>query len=74
MADIQVGRYCSVEELCQKRDLLADTENDLFAGDIAPHTTSEAVTIADKKLKQEKESQTEQAEIEAIVPRHLQVL
>lgn len=71
LTDAKSGRY-DFESLCAKRDAMTDLENELFAGDIAPHTTSEAVILARKALMENRDSQTEDHEIEAIVPTHLQ--
>lgn len=71
LADAKAGRY-DVESLCVKRDEMTDIENSLFAGEIAPHTTAKAVALAKKALIDKKESLTEEHEIKAIVPKHLQ--
>lgn len=73
LADTKAGRY-SIEELYLKRDEMTETEDSLFSGEIAPHTTVEAVKLARKSLINNKDTQTEDHEIKAIVPTHLQVL
>lgn len=74
LTDIKTGRYGDIESISSKRDLMTEIENELFAGDIAPHTTEEAVDIAKKALLTNEDSLTSEAEIKAIVPKHLQVL
>lgn len=71
LTDTFANRY-NLDELCEKRDALTAEENDLFAGEIAPHTSKEAVALAKKALLENKDSQTEAHEIKAIVPTHLQ--
>ena len=71
LVDVKSGRYDLVE-LCKQRDILTDEENALFSGDIAPHTTEKAVEMARKSLLEDKDSMTEEHEINAIVPVHLQ--
>lgn len=71
LADAKAGRY-NIETLCAKRDEMTDIENNLFAGETAPHTTAKAVALAKKALLEDKDSLTEDREIKAIVPRHLQ--
>lgn len=73
LADTKAGRY-SIEELYMKRDEMTETEDSLFSGEIAPHTSSEAVKLARKSLIIDKDTQTEDHEIKAIVPTHLQEL
>lgn len=72
LTDIMTGRLKDVETISQKRDSMTNLENELFAGEIAPHTTSEAVDLASKALKDRKESLTSEDEIKAIVPEQLQ--
>lgn len=74
LTDIMTGRLNDIEVISQKRDMMTDFENDLFAGEIAPHTTSEAVDLASKALKVGKESWTSEEEIKAIVPEQLQYI
>lgn len=71
LADAKAERY-TLDQLCEKRDKLADFEDSLFTGDTAPHTTSEAVFLARKDLLNNKDSQTSDEEIGAIVPIQLQ--
>lgn len=73
LADVKAGRY-NVDTLCVKRDEMTEVENRLFAGEIAPHTTAKAVALAKKALLEDKDSLTEEREIKAIVPTHLQKL
>lgn len=73
LADAKAGRF-TIDELCSKRDKMTEIEDALFSGEIAPHTTSEAVSIAEKSLIQDKDTQTEECEIKAIIPSHLQEL
>ncbi|MCQ2294043.1 MAG: SLATT domain-containing protein [Bacteroidales bacterium] len=74
LTDIMTGRFVNVEVISSKRDLMTEVENELFAGDIAPHTTEKAVAIAKKALLENGDSLTTESEIKAIVPQHLQVL
>ena len=74
LADVFSGRLATLEEVCAKRDELSNEENILYSSETAPHTTSEAVEMARKALMVDRDSQTESAEIRAIVPQHLQVL
>ena len=73
LADTKASRY-SKEELFLKRDQMTEIEDSLFSGEIAPHTTFEAVKLARKSLIIDKDTQTEDHEIKAIVPTHLQEL
>lgn len=73
LADAKAGRY-TIDQLCSKRDEVAELEDALFSGEIAPHTTPEAVKLAEKSLIQDRDTQTEEREIKAIVPTHLQEL
>lgn len=73
LADAKAGRF-TIDELCSKRDMMTEIENSLFSGEIAPHTTPKAVDIARKSLIQNKDTQTEEHEIKAIIPAHLQEL
>ncbi len=74
LTDIKNGRYNDIETVCTKRDEMTDVENDLFCREVAPHTSSEACTLASKALKSNKESLTEDKEIETIVPKSLQMI
>ena len=74
LTDIKTGRLSDIEAISQKRDLMSELENELFAGDIAPHTTNKAVDLADKALKGRKESLTSEEEIRSIVPEQLQLI
>ncbi len=73
LADAKAGRY-TIDQLCSKRDEVAELEDALFSGEIAPHTTPKAVELAEKSLIQDRDTQTEEHEIKAIVPTHLQEL
>lgn len=73
LADAKTGRY-TIDKLCSKRDEIAELEDALFSGEIAPHTTPKAVKLAEKSLIQSRDTQTEEREIKAIVPTHLQEL
>lgn len=72
LTDIKTGRLLDVETISLKRDLMTELENELFAGELAPHTTKKAVTKATRALKINQESLTTEEEIKAIVPQHLQ--
>ena len=72
LTDIMTGRLTDIETISQKRDLMSNLENELFAGEIAPHTSGKAVELASKALKNRKESLTSEEEIKAIVPEQLQ--
>lgn len=74
LTDIKTGRFSDIESISLKRDLMTEIENELFAGDIAPHTSEEAVAIAKKALLENEDSLTSETEIKAIVPQHLQEL
>lgn len=73
LADAKAGQY-TIDQLCSKRNEVAELEDTLFSGGIAPHTTPEAVKLAEKSLIQDRETQTEEREIKAIVPTYLQEL
>lgn len=72
LTDMKTGRLSDIEIISQRRDLMTDFENELFAGEIAPHTTKEAVEKASIALKTNQESLTTKEEIRSIVPQHLQ--
>lgn len=74
LADIMSERFTTLKELSAKRDELAEAENRLYSLETAPHTTIKAVEMASKALLINRDSQTEDKEIRAIVPQHLQVL
>lgn len=74
LTDIQSGRLHDVETISVKRDLMSEVENELFAGEIAPHTTPKAVKIATKALKENQDTLTTDEEVKSIVPLHLQEL
>lgn len=74
MTDIRTGRLKDIETISHKRDLMSELENELFAGEIAPHTTNKAVDYAGKALKDRKESLTSGEEIKTMVPEQLQLL
>lgn len=74
LADVYSGRLATLEEICAKRNELENEENILYSSETVPHTTPEAVEMARKALMVNRDSQTEDNEIRAIVPQHLQVL
>ena len=74
LADVYSGRLATLDEICAKRDELENEENILYSSEVVPHTTPEAVDMARKALMVNRDSQTEDNEIRAIVPQHLQVL
>ncbi len=74
LADVMSCRITNLDEIAEARKGLEDAENELFCGAVAPHTTEDAVKIASKALKQDRESQTEEDEIRSIVPKTLQVI
>ena len=74
LADVYSGRLATLDEICAKRDELENEENILYSSETVPHTTPEAVDMARKALMVNRDSQTEDNEIRAIVPQHLQVL
>ena len=74
LADVYSGRLATLEEICAKRDELENEENILYSSETVPHTTSEAVDMARKALMVNRDSQTEDNELRAIVPQHLLVL
>lgn len=73
MADVKSGRFATIEEIVKRRDDLEHTEQILFENTIAPHTTEEAVIRARDALKINKESTTEQDEINQILPDNLKI-
>lgn len=73
LADAKAERF-TIDELCSKRDMMTDIEDSLFSGEIAPHTTPKAIDLAKKSLIQNRDTQTEEHEIKAVVPSHLQEL
>ena len=74
LADVYSGRLATLEEICVKRNELENEENILYSSETVPHTTPEAVEMARKALMVNRDSQTEDNELRAIVPQHLQVL
>ena len=74
LSDVYSGRLATLEDVCAKRDELVADENNLYSSETAPHTTAEAVKMARKSLMVNRDSQTEDNEIRAIVPHHLQIL
>ena len=74
LADVYSGRLATLDEICAKRDELENEENILYSSETVPHTTSEAVDMARKALMVNRDSQTEDNELRAIVPQHLLVL
>ena len=74
LADVYSGRLATLEDVCAKRNELEKEENILYSSEIVPHTTPEAVDMARKSLMVNRDSQTEDNELRAIVPQHLLVL
>lgn len=72
LTDIKTGRITDIETISKKREDMTEYENQLFSGEIAPHTSVEAVKLANKALKENKESLTEDEEIKCIIPSQLQ--
>lgn len=74
LSDVFSGRLSTLEDVCIKRDELAEEENKLYSSEVVPYTTHEAVKMARKALMVDRDTQTEDSEIRAIVPQHLQLL
>lgn len=62
----------SAAEIQARRALLEKDENELFK-DTAPHTSNEAVKKAEKALNQKQDSTTTMLELNAHLPKHLQL-
>lgn len=60
------------EQIAERRNLLEERENEIYIGNV-PKASSKACALADKALKQGKESTTEEEEIKLIVPDYLQL-
>ena len=60
------------EQIAERRNLLEERENEIYIGNV-PEASSKACELADKALKQGKESTTEEEEIKLIVPDYLQL-
>lgn len=60
------------EQIAERRNLLEERENEIYMGNV-PEVSSKACALADKALKQGKESTTEEEEIKLIVPDYLQL-
>lgn len=60
------------EQITERRNLLEERENEIHIGNV-PEASSKACALADKALKQGKESTTEEEEIKLIVPDYLQL-
>lgn len=74
MADIKSERITDMGVITEKRNGLEQRAIDLSECEIQPTVTSKAVDMADKALKEKKETQTSDEEIQAIVPINLQIL
>ena len=74
MADIKSERITDMEVIIEKRNGLEKRTIDLSECEIQPTVTSKAVDMADKALKEKKETQTSDEEIQTIVPINLQIL
>lgn len=70
MTEVKAGLLADTE-ITSRMERLRKMEFELYKN--APHTTTKAVEKADNALKINKESTTEEAEIEAIVPDYLQI-
>jgi len=62
----------SATEIQARRSLLEEEENRLFK-EIAPHTSNEAVKMAEKALNQKQDSTTTMLELNTHLPKHLQL-
>ncbi len=62
----------SATEIQARRDLLEEEENKLFK-ETAPHTSNEAVKMAEKALNQKQDSTTTMLELNTHLPKHLQL-
>lgn len=73
LTDIKSESISDIREIVSRRESLEEKENDLFCGEVAPHTTPKAVELASKALKVNRDSQTSDEEIVAILPTQLQL-
>ena len=73
LTDVKSGALTDVKDIITQRKILENKENDLFCGEVAPHTTKKAVELASKALKVNRDSQTSDEEIVAILPTQLQL-
>lgn len=73
LTDIKSESITDIKEIISRREILEEQENDLFCGEVAPHTTPKAVELASKALKVNRDSQTSDEEIAAILPSQLQL-
>jgi hypothetical protein len=62
----------TIDQIIERRQLLENEEDELNLLPLA-HTTPWAVKEASKSLKVDKESTTENEEIDSIVPKHLRL-
>ena len=62
----------SATEIQARRALLEEEENRLFK-ETAPHTSNEAVKMAEKALNQKQDSTTTMLELNTHLPKHLQL-
>ncbi len=70
LADIK-AELLSEDDIISRRNKLRQEEQDLYAN--APYTSEKAVSNAEAKLKINRDSTTEDSEIEAIIPDYLKV-
>lgn len=73
LTDIKSGRVTSLDEIARRRDILEKDEDNLFSGEIAPHTSYKAYKEAEKALKLNKEAISEQEELDSIIPENLRI-
>lgn len=71
MYEIMAGRL-SDEDIVNRRNDLEEQENSVYSEDV-PFTSKKAYKLAERALKIDKESTTEDEEIKAIVPKELQI-
>lgn len=74
MADIKSECITDLGVITEKRNELEQRAIELSECETQPTVTSKAVDMADKALKEKKETQTSDEEIQAIVPINLQIL
>ena len=74
LADIKSGSISDLNLIMEKRNRIDKRNLELSECESRPSVTSKAITEADKALKINKETQTSEEEIRAIVPLNLQIL
>lgn len=74
LTDIMSERITDIATITEKRDKLEQVSIQLSECESKPSVTSKAVEMADRALKVNRETQTSDDEIKAIVPIHLQIL